>query len=149
MKAVLLASLLTISSQAFSAEILLKITTGSGFSPVPRSTSLVITEDGKVTQYETERKLVTKTEIAKLSTGAVENLVSKIETVQDDVKLVDIDAKKPRCMDAPSTSLVLNKGGKSIEVYAVRSCHRFFATSPEVERIVNLVKGFQYLTYSN
>ena len=149
MKAVLLISLLVINGPATSSEVILNLTSKSNFLLNPSTKSLVVTNDGNVTGYETENKFVKKTKIAKLSVDAVENLLMRVESIQEDSKLIDIDAKKPRCMDAPSNSLVVNKGGRLIEVYAIRSCHRFFAITPEVDRIVNLVKGFQYLTFNN
>lgn len=147
MKFISLLSILVISTSAMSSELLLRYRTGSGFSPVPRSSTIQITDDGKVTLLETERKLSHKTEIATLTESSLENLKAKIETIDNSTTLIDIDASKPRCMDAPSSSLIVAKGGLEVEIYAKRSCHRYFAKDAEVEKLVNLVFSFQYLTF--
>ena len=105
-------SFVVLSSQAMSAGVLLKLSRGSGFSPFPRSTSLVITDTGEVFKQISERRLVRKVAVAQLSPVALSTLKEKIETIADDAVLINIDAKRPRCMDAPSTSLKVNKGGK-------------------------------------
>lgn len=146
MKLFFVLSFVVLSSQAMSAEVLLKLSRGSGFSPFPRSTSLVITDSGEVFKHISERRLVRKVAVAQLSPVALSTLKEKIESIADDAVLINIDAKRPPCMDAPSTSLKVNKGGKEIEIAAVRSCQRHQSEDLETEDLLALAQSFDYLS---
>jgi hypothetical protein len=146
MKSFLILFSIVLSSQAMSSEVLLKLSKGSGFGPIPRSSTLIVTELGQVTLLSSERRLVRKTEIAKLSKEAIESLKEKIETIDDAGILKNLDEKKPRCMDAPSTNLTVNKGGKEIVISAIRSCQRFQTSDLETNALTSLMQSFNYLT---
>jgi hypothetical protein len=145
MKLFILLSVITLSTQVMSAEVLLKLQRGSGFGPVVSHSSLTITEDGQVTKMISQAGSVRKVSIGKLSANVVANLKDKIETIADNGKLINLDAQRPRCMDAPSTSLTVNKGGKEITISAWRMCQRFETKDLETKSLKSLAESFDYI----
>ncbi len=145
MKFFILLSAITLSAQVMSAEVLLKYNQGSGFGPFVSSSSLTITEDGQVTKMISQARAVRRINIGKLSANVVANLKDKIETIADNGKLINLDAQRPGCMDAPSTSLIVNKGGKEITIAAWRNCQRHQTKDLEVKSLTSLAESFDYI----
>jgi hypothetical protein len=140
MKLIALFSLMTLSTFA-SADVLVKYTSGSGFSPVPSSVSVEISDNGKVVATTFKGQSKEKSTIATLSATAVQSLKDKIESFEDNSKLIDLDAKKPRCMDAPSSTVSINKGGKSIDISARSACHTFKVENAYTDNLTNLIQS--------
>lgn len=145
MKTFILFSAIVLSSQAMSSEVLLNFTRGSGFGPTVSRSSLVVTSDGEVTKKFTQLRLVRSNKIGKLTANAVANLKDKIETIADEGKLINLDAKRPQCADAPSSSLIVNKGGKEIVIAARRACQNHETKDLETKALLNLVQSFEYI----
>lgn len=144
MKTSLFILIAAISSQTFAAEKLITLTRGSGFSPVPRSIELSIEDNGKIISKTTTRGTSSSLLLGTLSKTAVANLKDRIELIDDNAVATNLDANRPRCMDAPSTRVVVNKGGKEIRISAKVSCQRF-----EVEGtsdLTSLITGLETLS---
>lgn len=77
--------------------------------------------------------------------NSVEGLKTKIEAIEDDAKLVDPNSKASRCMDVPSNSIVVNKGGKDITIYLRASCHTSKVENYNAEDIAYLIQGLAKL----
>lgn len=146
MKSFLVLAAILLSSEAMSSEVLLKLSRGSGFSPIPTRTVVTISENGQIVVAKTVRNTTTKEVLGKLSVKAVESLKDKIEEIADDAVLVDLDAKKPRCMDAPSTEIAVTKGSKEIVIAAKRSCHRFEVEAYEASNLSKLIESVATLS---
>ncbi len=145
MKSLIILSAMVISTQVMSAEALLKFNQNSGFGPIVSNSSLIVFEDGQVTKMISQARAVRRVTIGKLSANAVANLKDKIETIADAGKLINLDAKKPRCMDAPSTSLTVIKGGKEIKIAAWMSCQRYETQDGETSNLKSLAESFDYI----
>jgi hypothetical protein len=141
-----LIALLALSSQAFSAEYLLKMTKGGGFAPIAMSKEVVVTEAGKIVATERRGTQITKTVIGSLSAAGLQILKDKIEEVPDTTKVVDLEPNRPGCMDAPSTRISINKGGKDIEIAAVRACKKFAAAGSFTAELTKVAESFYFLS---
>jgi len=145
MKLLILLSTIALSSEVMSAEFLLKFTQGSGFGPFVSRSDLTVAEDGTISKFISQARSVKMVKVGKLSSTAVATLKDKIETIADNGKLINLDAQKPGCMDAPSTSLIVNKGGKEITIAAWRNCQRFQTNDLETKSLSSLAQSFDYL----
>lgn len=141
-----LISLLALSTQAFSAEYLVKYVRGGGFAPVAMNLEVSVLENGKVVAVNKRGTVVSKTLVATLSPAGLQNLKDKIEQVPDNTKLVDLDPNRGRCMDAPSTRVTINKGGKEIAVSSVVNCKRFAAQDSYAVELSKLAESFVLLS---
>lgn len=140
MKNLLVLSALVLSTNSFASDYLLKYNVGSGFSPIPMSSETKVLEDGKVvrTVYQGTK---TTTKLAKtLSPNTIQAIKDNIEALKANAKLVDLDANKPRCMDAPSRSITANKEGKEIRVYSVSTCHKSVVKSKAAENLIQAME---------
>lgn len=146
MKSILVLATIVMSSQAMSAEVLLNYTKGSGFSPVPTSTNVVVKGNGEIVRTSKMGNKVEKTVVGKLSTATVQIIKDRIEMISDDAKLIDLDANKPRCMDAPSSTIYANKGGKEIQIARISGCHRFAVKESAAEALTKVVDSFVYIS---
>ncbi|MFA6236938.1 MAG: hypothetical protein WC635_06385 [Bacteriovorax sp.] len=146
MKSLLVLSVMALSLSANAASTaLITLTKSSGFSPRPQSVVLTISENGSVVKSVRTTKDATKETLAKLSANAVAALKDKIESIEDDAKLVDPNPKAPKCMDAPSTSVSVNKGGKEITLYVRASCHTSQVENGNADALIDLVTAFSSL----
>ncbi len=146
MKSLLVLATVLVSSQAMSAEVLLKFTKGSGFGPFPMSTTVEVKDNGEITRTSKFQNKTEKSVTGKLSASTVQVIKDRIEMIADDAKLVDLDAKKPRCMDAPSSRTSVNKGGKEIQIAGVSNCHRLAVEGSPAEALANVVEAFVYIS---
>ncbi|MEQ1878652.1 MAG: hypothetical protein ABL958_18560 [Bdellovibrionia bacterium] len=124
----LIALLLTISFNAQAAETYVaRLVNHAGFSPRPQTITAEIARNGVVT-YKVEdlraRTAVTTT-VAHIMPDQVKKLLAAASRLDKDM-VIDLDAAKPICMDAPSRRLtVLDKTGQPFEIAGWRGCHRF------------------------
>lgn len=146
MKSLIVFAAIAMSSQAMSAEVLLKYTKGSGFGPFPMSSTVEVKDNGEITRTSKFQNKTEKSVVGKLTASTIQNIKDKIETIADDAKLVDLDAKKPRCMDAPSTRISVIKGGKEIQIAGVSNCHRLAVQESTAEALAKAVEGFVYIS---
>lgn len=124
MKSIVLMATLVLSANAFSGEALIKFTRGSGFAPIPFSSVLSVYETGKVEIVTTRGTTKTKTQLEDLSPNTVQEIKDNIEAVKVKDVIVDLDANKPRCMDAPSSRIIISKNKKEVMIASFASCHR-------------------------
>lgn len=141
-----LIALLALSSQAFSAEFLVKFRQGGGFAPVAMSRELLVLETGKVVSVVTRGTSVTKTTLATLSATGLQNLKDKIEQLDDNTKLVDPNPSHPGCMDAPSSSTIVNKGGKEIKVGARINCKNYKAEGAYANELAQFADSLVFIS---
>ena len=139
MKLLTFISLLSLSANSFAADYLLKFNYGSGFSPVKIGTELTVSETGKVVKTKwygntKETKLV-KT----LSPNTIQAIKDDITSIKSNAKLVDLDANKPRCMDAPSKTYRLMKEDKEVVFALYSGCHKSLIKSKAAEKLVQVI----------
>lgn len=147
MKSLILMTILGLSSNVFSAEYLVKLTRASGFSPIARSSQLIISEDGKITSVVNVQSKITKSAVGTLSAKALANLKDTIERIADDAVLVDLDAKRPQCADAPGRRVEINKGGKTLIVSAVRNCHKYEVAGADANNLSKLAESLDSIAH--
>lgn len=146
MKSLLIMTALTISISAnATSTALVTLKMNSGFSPRPQSVQLTISDDGSVVKTIHTQREVTKETFAKLSANSISSIKDKIEKIDDNAKLIDPNPKAPKCTDAPSSSVAVNKGGKEITVKTRASCHTSQVESLEAEQLIDLVTVFNTL----
>lgn len=146
MKSIFVLAAIVMSSQAMSSEVLLKYTKGSGFGPFPSTKTLEVKDNGEITRTNKFQNKIEKTQVGKLSAATVQVIKDRIENVSDNAKLVDLDANKPRCMDAPSTRISVNKGGKEIQISGYSNCHRLEVQETVATEISKLVAALEYFS---
>jgi hypothetical protein len=144
MKNLLIVSAFVLSFGA-SAGDLLTLSTGSGFGPHVFSSKVSISETGSITRSVQSAGETKKETLGKLSTSAVQGLKDKIETIADNAKLVDPNPKAPKCMDAPSSSVSVNKGGKVITIALRANCHNSAVEDLYSSNLVDLIQGLSSL----
>jgi len=124
MKSLLILATVAFSASAFSSEALIKFTRGSGFAPIPYSSVLSVYETGKVEVVVTRGVKTTKTQLEDLSPNTIQEIKDNIDAVKAQDAIVDLDANKPRCMDAPSSRILITKNKKEVMIASFASCHR-------------------------
>lgn len=146
MKSLMVLAAIAMSSQAMSAEVLLKHTKGSGFGPFPTLITLEVKDNGEITRTSKVQNKIEKSVVGKLSASTVQVIKDRIEMISDEAKLIDLDAKKPRCMDAPSSRVSVNKGGKEIQIAGVSNCHRLAVKESTAEALAKVVEGLVFIS---
>jgi hypothetical protein len=144
MKILIILSVMALSLSAGAAD-LLTLTQGSGFSPIPSSSQVSVSENGKIIRFKRVRAAVTKETLGQLSATTVQSLKDKIEGIDDNAKLVDPNPKAPKCMDAPSSSITINKGGKEITISARSSCHTSTVEATNAYSLISIIEGLSSL----
>lgn len=140
MKSLVTLALVLLSTNVFSSDVLLKLNRHSGFSPVPFSSVLSIRETGKVDLLTTRGTVSKKTKLETLSPNTIQEIKDNIEKLNAKDALVDLDANKPRCMDAPSQVYTAIKDGKEIEIGRNFSCHRVVMKSKAAAALVKTIQ---------
>lgn len=140
-----LIALLALSTQAFSAEYLVKYVRGGGFAPVAMNLEVSVLENGKVVAVNTRGTVASKTIVATLSPAGLQNLKDQIEQLADNTKLIDQNPSHPGCMDAPSSSTVVNKGGKIIKVAARINCKNFKADGSNAQELAQFADSLVFI----
>lgn len=141
----LIASSFLASSLSVNAADLLTYTQHSGFSPVAFSVKVAVSEEGKITRVRTQGTKVTKENLGVLSSTAVQSLKDKVGAIDDDAKLVDSNPSAPKCMDAPSSSISVNKSGKVITLKSNALCHTSVVKSIPANDLNNVMEGLRAL----
>lgn len=139
MKSLVMVSLLTLSANTFAADYLLKFNYGSGFSPVKIGTELTVSETGKVVKTKWYGNTKETKLIKTLSPNTIQAIKDDISAIKSTAKLVDLDANKPRCMDAPSKTYRMMKEDKEVVFSLYSSCHKSIIKSKAAERLVQVV----------
>ena len=146
MKNFLVLSIMTISFAASASDTtLLSLRTAGGFTRNGFSSQIAVLENGDVVKTVTTFREATRQTVAKLSQNSVDSLKEKIAAIEDDAKLVDPNPKAPRCMDAPGTSVEVNKGGKSIKIEQRMFCHTLKVETSEADALRSLIEGLNSL----
>lgn len=146
MKNLLIISALALSFSATAASTnLITLKKSSGFSPRPQSVQIVISDNGTIVRTISTTKDVTKETLGKLSVNVVSAIKDKIESIDDNAVLVNPNPKAPKCMDAPSSSVSVNKGGKEITIKRRASCHTSTVESYQADNLINLISAFETL----
>ena len=144
MKNLIVLSAMALSLSASAGE-LITLSRSSGFSPRPQSTKLTIDESGSIVRAVRTLGDLKKENLGKLSASAIQSLKDKIEAIDDNAKLVDPNPKAPRCMDAPSTTVTINKGGKDIVISSIVSCHTSTVDDGNAVELANLISSLETL----
>lgn len=139
MKNLVILSVMALSLSAGAAD-LLTLTRNSGFSPVPGESKTSINENGKIVRVKRIRAAVTKENLGQLSAAALQTLKDKIEEIDDNAKVIDPKPNAPRCMDAPSSSVAINKGGKVITLRESYSCHTAVVQGSKAAALISTIE---------
>lgn len=146
MKNLLILTALALSFSASAADTtLLMLKRSSGFSPRPQAIHITISENGSIVRTVSTMREVTKETLGKLSVNAINSIKDKIETIDDNAVLVNPNPKAPKCMDAPSTTVAVNKGGKQITLKLRASCQTSTVDSVGADQLINLITAFETL----
>lgn len=140
MKSLIVLATLALSASAFSSEALLTLTRHSGFSPIPFSSVLSVYETGKVDLVTTRGVVKKGTNLNAVSPNTVQDIRDNIDAVNAKDALVDLDANKPRCMDAPSQVYTIKKNNKEIEIGRNFSCHRVQMKSKAAAALIKTIQ---------
>lgn len=145
MKSILILAAL-VSTSAFSSEALLKLSRHSGFSPRPYSSVLSVYETGKVDLVITRgNNDITTSELKDLSPNTIQKIKDSIEAINVKSPLVDKEANKPKCMDAPSSNVTVLKNKKEVTIGYYASCHR---SEMQTKAAASLIKTIQTIDAS-
>jgi uncharacterized ParB-like nuclease family protein len=128
-----------LSTTAFSSEFLLKSSQRSGFTPFPYSKDLTIAETGDVVQTITTNREMTKRELKKLSPNTIQKIKDDISAIKSTDKSIDLDANKPRCMDAPTDTYSIMKNGKEKEIGGFSGCHHFAMKNKAAAELIQIL----------
>lgn len=161
-KHTLIVALATLAASASFAASLVKpvasVRVGGGM-PGPdgvRTAELTLNSDGSVVQVETLSRYnssapqVTRTLIASIHGAKMKQNLSKAIGAIKGGQLSDSDPSMPQCMDAPSTTYSIYKGGQRIDVYSVRGCKPFELAGDQrysAEGVKNYLDALTRLTY--
>lgn len=140
MKSLLIVATLALSANAFSSEALIKLSRNSGFSPLPSSSVLSVFETGKVQLVSNHGSAVTKSQLKDISPNTVQAIKDNVEAINAKAEVIDLDANKPRCMDAPSSEITVKKNGKDVTIATFYSCHRAQMKSKAATDIIKLIQ---------
>lgn len=139
MKSMIALGLLVTLTSANASEFLLKKAVRPGFMPNPTYTETTITESGKVkllTQTHSTKSLKTVKEI---SPNQVQKIKDLIDAVNPKLKVIDLDANKPRCMDAPSRTYSITKNDKEVVIGGWSGCHRSQMNSKAAQELIKII----------
>jgi hypothetical protein len=140
MKSIILAATLAISTGAFAGGTLVKMKNHSGFGPKVYSSEISINENGKIVQVMNRGNEVETTELKTVSPNTIQSIKDDIESINAKDKLIDRDAGKPRCMDAPSSSISIIKNRKEVDVREKSLCHTFEMKSKAAQHLLSTVE---------
>ena len=137
------------NESALSSAVLVKYVIGSGFSPNPREQTLSVDKSGRVinTIKNLRNAQVTTTQLAQFSLEGLKNLNDKIAAVPLDLKLVDENEGEPKCLDAPSSSIIVSTENREVVIAQRASCHNFVAQISSTYDLRDLMLGLVSLTY--
>lgn len=144
MKNLVILSIMALSLSAGAAD-LLTLKGNSGFSPVAFSNQVSVNETGKIIRVKRVGGTATREVLGQLSANSVQSLKDQIEGIADNAKLVDPNPKAPKCMDAPSSSISVNKGGKEITLTERASCHTSTVEDSNALALINVIMGLNSL----
>lgn len=97
-------------SRTETAPILIRFRRDAGFSPKPSTLTVIVDSEGKVVstvQYYSAGGKVVTSDLAQLSAASLKKVNSQIASISLDAKLVDEQEGRPKCQDAPSSSINL------------------------------------------
>lgn len=120
----LLAAFSAFSTSAFSAEALLKLTRHSGFAPIPFGSVVSVYETGRVELLTVKGMVQTKTRLPDVSPNTIQDIKDNIQDIRVKDALVDLESKKPKCMDAPSSKIFIRKNQKEVLIASYAFCHK-------------------------
>jgi hypothetical protein len=102
-----------------------------------------VTEDGKVTQFTTEKMVTTKKSLKSLSPNTVQDIKDNISALKVSAQLIDLDEGKPRCTDAPSSKVLIMKNNVEKVIAGKSSCHRLAVKSKAATNLVDIMTKIQ------
>jgi hypothetical protein len=142
MKLTLLFSLLLSLNVHAADNFVARYVSHAGFSPHPQTITADIHRTGLVTYKVNDlktKKTITTT-VAVLAPAQVRKLLAAASKLSA-ASLKDLDADKPRCMDAPSRGIsVLDKTGTPFQISSWHACHRYeIPDSTEAQLITNVL----------
>lgn len=97
-----------------------------GFTPNPVQVTVSLFSDGTVVkEFQAPQNTIkyTKEVIAKISGTALLNIQREINRIPYNSKLIDLEPKKPRCTDAPTSQVAILNNGQSLVSYLRSGCH--------------------------
>ncbi len=139
MKSIIALSMLFSLASINASEFLLKKAVRPGFMPNPTYTETTILETGKVkllTRTHAKQSLKTIKEISPNEVQKIKDLIAK---VNPKAKVVDLDANKPRCMDAPSKTYSITKDDQEVVIGGWSSCHRSQMNSKAAQELIKII----------
>ena len=129
-----------------SARPIASLITSGGFAPIPmtKGHGIVILDNGAVMEMNVGELTSV---LATLSPEVLSALVRNIDSVKKGT-LVDVDAGKPFCADAPNTDYeITNSAGEKIEIAQSSSCHLSqLQDSENAYTILEVLKALNQLT---
>ena len=145
MKLSLAIAALVVSFSA-QANVLVQYSRNAGFSPTPGSETITIEDNGVVSFHSEYRNradgqvTVTDYVLAELNSDRVAALKQLVPSIkQSDLK--DQQEGQPLCTDAPSSSMTIPWGRRSVEFARQASCHTWQNNEPAAEQVRTLVEG--------
>lgn len=139
------------SLTAFAAEqtrlpsnVIAQVRTAGGFSPVPQESGLRIFADGTVVTFNRNSN-PQQVVIARLTEKKVADLRAATDHLRIS-RLVNLDAGRPICMDAPGTEYAFNTSRAGAMVIArVIGCQRHADQDFSAAQLAEVLKGLQAL----
>lgn len=144
MKTLVILSAMSLSLSAGATD-LITLTRSSGLSTIPTSSQVSVNENGKIIRVKRIRAVVTKETLGQLSATTVQSLKDNIEGIDDNAKLVDQNPKAPKCMNSPSATITVNKGGKEITLSTKNSCHTSTVDDAIAYSLISAIEGLSFL----
>jgi hypothetical protein len=148
MKFVLSFLVCALSLPAFATDVLISFGEHDGFIRHPLIKALTISTDGSVVVEvrEVSGGVIRNELTIQLAPTALQKLKRLIDGLPPEAKLVDLDANKPRCMDAPSQQIAVYTQGQQRVTYFWASCHASALENNAADELNSLVKSLVWLS---
>jgi hypothetical protein len=127
---------------------LIKFSKSFVFTPNPQSLEISVLKNGtilKVVTYHYDSEQNTQEILGHLSAYSLNALNYKIARISAEGKLVDPNANEPFCMDAPSSSVVIEKNGKEMTIVTHAGCHTFAVEEYQARQLADFIEAFEIL----
>lgn len=128
--------------------MLVEFTQNSGFSPEPTTRTLFVDATGRVLNHVQNHRtgLTSQSEVAQLSKGALNGLEQKVNSINANAELNDLNAGQPECTDAPTSSVVAHAQSGAITLSRTANCHSFEIQDVYALQVREIMKGLARLS---
>lgn len=148
MKLILIAFAFMYNCLAFSADVIVQYKMSGGFVQNPSLLTVSLLSDGTIVkeiQSPQSSVKLSKEIVAKISGSALLNVQREINRIPYKTPLVDLDAKKPKCLDAPTSQIAIVNNGQSLVTYLRSSCHTSSLQYGIADSLNTVMLGFAIL----